>query len=51
MKVLLHLSYVKYGVNKLAFLKKEYAFVVFCVRDSFSDFLQRCVNYYGIDVK
>jgi len=29
MKVLLYLSYVKYKVNKLALLKKEYTFVAF----------------------
>jgi hypothetical protein len=51
MKVLLYLNYAKYEANKLALLKKEYSFVVFCVRDGFSDFLQSCVNYYGADGK
>jgi hypothetical protein len=51
MEVLLYVNYVKYDVNKLALLNKEYAFVAFCVRNGFSDFLQRCVNYYGIDGK
>jgi hypothetical protein len=51
MKVLLYLNYAKYEANKLALLKKEYSFVVFCVRDGFSDFLQLCVNYYGTDGK
>jgi hypothetical protein len=51
MKVLLYLSYARYKVKKLALLKKEHVFVVFCVRDGFGNFLQRCVNYYGTDGK